>query len=201
MIIDIIHYPSEYLDIIYLAGRNCYGMESISAFCTHDEKANFIRKLIKNNHLSVVEHINICIYIKNVSRSFLAQLTRHRLASFSVKSQHFTFHNDFKYKWLESNIMEAEYTELMNKIQDFYRLACEKGMPKYIAREVLPNSALTNIFMTSNVREFRHIISLRITNNNTPEIQDFAKQLLLKLIKYMPELFLDLKWRFIKYYD
>lgn len=192
MDIEIVHFPNVYLDIIYLAGRNCFGIESLNQDVFEAEKARFVKKLIENKHYSVIEHVNISIFIKNVSRSFLAQLTRHRLAAYSVKSQHFVKHDDFRYKKLETNLMTQEYIYLMDKINEFYKEACELGVPKYVAREVLPNSALTNIFMTANVRTYRHIIKQRITSENTPEIRNFSRILLRKLKIRLPELFFDL---------
>lgn len=193
MEIKIIQYSKDYLDILYLAGRNCYGMEEIKENITQELKENFIKKLIQNYHESVLEHCFISIYIKDCSRSFMAQITRHRLCSFSIKSQHFTKHNNFKYKMLETNIFAERYINLMDDINKFYNDAIIEGMPIHIAREVLSNSCLTNIFMTANIREWRHIINMRITKNNTNEIRFFADTILFMFSEIMPILFNDLE--------
>jgi thymidylate synthase (FAD) len=193
MDIEIIQYPKEYLDILYLAGRNCYGLECLDESMTYENKKAFVQRLIKNQHESVLEHININLYCKDMSRSFMAQITRHRLVSYSIKSQHFCKHENFKFKMLESDIMTNEYLDLMKKINEYYMAAIKNGMPKYIAREVLPNSTYTNIFMTTNVRQWRNIIKQRSTLNNTPEIILWSKTILDLFIKSMPELFEDLK--------
>lgn len=86
--------------------------------------------------------------------------------------------------------MKTEYKILMNQINTFYNSAIENGMERYIAREVLPNSALTNIVMTANIREYIHIIKLRESSNNTPEIRKFAFILRKLYEQIIPEVFL-----------
>jgi len=200
MDINIFNYPMNYKRIIYLAGRNCYGLEvndDISDI--HDNELNlFINKIIKNKHDSILEHINVSFYVHNCTRSFMSQITRHRLCAFAVKSQHFVNHNDFTYKQLPahkniSNSFIIEYNELMENIRNFYKKMSKNAVPYYIARGILPNSCLTNIFITANVRELRYIINLRIQLNNVPEMILFSKLLLDNLYSIMPELFIDIK--------
>jgi len=194
---EIDNYPNLYLKMIYKAGRNCYGAREA---CDTDKKmAKFAKMLISRGHESVLEHICVSIYAKDVSRSFLAQLTRHRLVSYSVKSQHYVKHSNFKYKPLEEwgdetwrTINKSKYEDLMLKIAVLYDDLVASGIPHYIAREVLPNSCLTDMYITANVREWRHIIKMRVTKNNTPEIQKWAENLLVKFYLRMPELFEDL---------
>jgi len=195
MEITIEHYPREYLDMIYKAARNCYGVRD--ACGTEEEKSKLAKFLIKKGHGSVLEHICVSIYTKDVSRSFLAQLTRHRLVSYSVKSQHFVNHKNFRYKDLETygdawEDNKEKYEKLMKQINRIFINFVKNGIPHYIAREILPNACLTDMYITTNVREWRFIIGLRMTSNNTPEIRDWAKILLIKLYGRMPELFEDL---------
>lgn len=198
MDIEIIYYPKEYLNIAYIAAKTCYGKRK---GCIDDDiglKKKLIYELIKKRHLSIFEHIQASIFIKDASRSFLAQITRHRLCAFSVKSQHFLKHKKFRYKPLESDLLKIEYDKLMENIQNFYSKALKVGMPHYIAREVLPNSCYTDIFMSANIREWRHIIKERITHVNTPEIRYFSKELLLLLYGIMPEFVEDLVAEYVK---
>ena len=195
MEINIEHYPKEYLSMIYKAARNCYGVRDACS----DEKqmAKLAKFLIKKGHGSVLEHICVSIYTTDVSRSFLAQLTRHRLVSYSVKSQHYVNHKDFRYKDLETygdawEDNKEKYEKLMKSINRVFINFVKNGIPHYIAREILPNACLTDMYITTNVREWRFIIGLRMTSNNTPEIRDWAKILLIKLYGRMPELFEDL---------
>ena len=154
----------------------------------------FISGIVKNDHGSVLEHVNVTFLLQDMSRSLMAQLTRHRHASFCIKSQHYVNHSGFKYKKLEwKQYDRLMYDDLMGQIGRVYDQFVKDGMPHYIAREVLPNAALTNIVMTANIRELRHIIKLRITDNNTPEIIQLSKEMLHLLNKEMPAVLGDLK--------
>lgn len=189
------HYPKEYLKMIYKAARNCYGQRD--ACDTEEKMGKLATYLIKHGHESVLEHVCVSIYSRDVSRSFLAQLTRHRLVSYSVKSQHYTKHHNFKYKDLEEwgkskRLNKIKYYILMKKISKLYTRFVKNGIPHYIAREVLPNACLTDMYITTNVREWRYIIALRITDNNTPEIRQWAEEILILFYEAMPELFQDL---------
>jgi len=189
------HYPANYLDLIYKAARNCYGIRD--ACGTDRQKQDLVKYLISKGHESVLEHICISIYSKDVSRSFLAQLTRHRLVSYSVKSQHFVKHIDFKYKDLEDygntpNLNFSEYKNLMVDINNLYKHFIRTKIPHYIAREILPNACLTDMFITANARQWRYIIRLRMTKNNTPEIRKWASAILTVFHQALPELFQDI---------
>ena len=186
MNIKIIQYPLNYVNILYLAGRGCYGLEDLelenlnSYIYQQNEKLEFIKKLIIKGHESVLEHCVISIQIIGCSRSFMAQITRHRLVNFSIKSQHYVNHSDFNVKELETDIEEVQilYQDLVQIIRNRYKTFVEEyKVPIHVAREILPNSCLTNIFMTTNFREWRYIIKLRETNKNTYEMQEFAKNI------------------------
>lgn len=194
MDIEIKQYTINYSDIIYLAARGCYGLEDI----THElfrDKIYFIQKLISKGHDSVLEHGIISIHIIGCSRSFMAQITRHRLVSFSIKSQHYVNHQDFKVKPLENvnSEVQEKYNNVMQIIKDNYKIFVNRyKVPIHIAREILPNSCLTNIFMTANFREWRYIIKLRQTELNTLEMMKFAKIIKTKFRTLIPGIFDDL---------
>lgn len=194
MVIKLKQISEYYKDIIYLAGRGCYGMEDISDLTTDKQKSDFVKKLVELGHESVLEHCYISLQIINCSRSFMAQLTRHRLCAFSIKSQHYVKHGDFKVKDIETDNSEAQYwyKDTCEIIRRCYMLLCKLGVPHYVAREILPNGTLTNIFMTANFREWRHIIKLRQTKGNTPEIREFALKIKEMFQKIFPEVFFDL---------
>ncbi len=75
-----------------LAARTCYsGMEfdELEALVREKDQAAFLRRIAASGHLSVLEHASFTFGISGVSRALLAQLTRHRIASFSVQSQRY----------------------------------------------------------------------------------------------------------------
>ncbi len=187
-------FTERYVDILYLAGRGCFGLENLDS-TLHRDKLDFIRKLIANGHESILEHGIISIQIIGCSRSFMSQITRHRLVSFSIKSQHYVDHSNFWVKDLETDIEEAQiiYAETIQTIRNRYRqLVNEFKVPIHVAREILPNACLTNIFMTTNFREWRHIIRLRQTPNNTYEMAKFGQKIKRIFKQLIPGVFDDL---------
>ena len=193
MKIEIKQYTKDYLDILYLAGRGCYGLEELTNE-SFNNKRDFIKNIIDNGHESVLEHGIISILVHGCSRSFMSQITRHRLVSFSVKSQHYVNHSDFYAKKLETNKTSIllDYEELMIIINSYYKDFVKQGLPIHVAREILPNCCLTNIFMTANFREWRYIIQLRQTFSNTIEMRQFALKIKDLFNKFIPEVFEDL---------
>jgi thymidylate synthase (FAD) len=189
MNIKILNYPEKYKDIIYEAGRNCYGVNN--EITTTVQKVKFIDNLIKNNHTSVLEHIHITILISDIPRSLMEQLTRHRLCSFSIKSTHYLDHSLFNYHDFEE--LGNQYKQLMLRIRNLYQYYTETlNIPHYIAREILPNSCLTNIVMTTNIREYRLILQQRLTKNNVPIMVELMRSLARNLYLICPECFIDI---------
>ena len=194
MEINILQYTKDYLDLLYLAGRGCFGLECLSNESIY-EKSKFIKKLVENQHESVLEHGIITLQIIGCSRTFMSKITRHRLASFSIKSTQFVNHQDFSFKPLESENIKAQndYLYLMDYINKKYkRFIIDYNIPIYIAREILPNACLTNIIMTANFREWRHIIKIRETLKETSEIRNFAVKIKGLFQMLFPEVFFDL---------
>ena len=75
-----------------LAARTCYsalGYEELRALVEEKDQAAFLRRIVASGHLSVLEHASFTFGISGVSRALLAQVTRHRIASFSVQSQRY----------------------------------------------------------------------------------------------------------------
>ena len=84
--------------IIAAAARFCYSpadTDTIMEKLTDDATGNFINMLMEIGHESPIEHASFTFAIEGVSRSLLAQITRHRIASFSVQSQRYVKENHF----------------------------------------------------------------------------------------------------------
>jgi len=179
MIVKLLRYTEDPVKVVWESARNCYSPKAFSEIekeYTAARGFSMVKNLIKNEHESPLEHVNFTFCIEGASRSFLAQLTRHRLASYTVSSQHFQDHSDFMFKELEKSTggLDREYRRLMGDITVFYKKMISRGIPIWVAREILPNSCLCKIIMTANLREMRHIIKIRIAPCNTPEIKKFA---------------------------
>lgn len=107
------------------AARLCYSNTSavnIMENFTEEKASSFIKKLIKSGHMSPLEHVSFTFAIDGVSRTLLAQLTRHRIASYSVQS--LRYNNPFK--------QNLNLTSDKILLEDLYYI---KGYTKYCLKE------------------------------------------------------------------
>ena len=136
-----------------------------------------LTRIIKENHGSVLEHINLTYSIQGLSRACLQELARHRLISLSVESTRFTLKKQLENEeWVETladRIMPCErdllyYLVRLAKISDY-----GNDELKYYLPEFWP----TNLVLTSNIRELRHIINLRTAPNALKEFRVLARSM------------------------
>lgn len=162
------------IETISLAAGTCYGKTDVSA----KRVANCYRA----GHLSVFEHASVTFKVEGISRACMAQLTRHRLASFCVESQRYCKYDLSGDDWyvtppeVEKNVnLEIGFIATMNGARNAYRHALESGMRPEDARYLLPEATKTNLVMTCNVRELFHILDMREDRAAQWEIRDLAK--------------------------
>ena len=178
--------------LIEAAGRTSY--LSSPKQKENSEKA-FIRMLIKNQHLSVLEHAYATFRISNVSRAFTHQLVRHRLCSFIQQSQRYV--NESNYDYMEPDSIKENpeahsiFIDLMDRAKEAYIKLHTLGVRKEDARYVLPNATGSQIVMSANFREWRHIIGLRGEPQSQWEIRRVAIEILKILKKHAPTVFGD----------
>jgi thymidylate synthase (FAD) len=169
------------LKIIEEAGRTCYlSFDKIGANSADD----FIRRLIKLGHDSPLEHASATFRIENCSRAMTHQLVRHRLMSISQQSQRYVEETDFNYvvpEGLQGDLLD-EYKQDMETIGQMYCKWLEKGLKREDARFVLPNACVSEIVVTANFREWRHIINIRTSKKAQWEIRKAAIEIL-RLLK------------------
>ncbi len=182
-------------ETIALGAKLCYsksGIEDLEARISAKDQSAFISKLMSMGHESVLEHDSFTFGVEGVSRVLLAQLTRHRIASFSVQSQRYvSLAEGFGYvipPRIRNLGAEAvrEYESQMAKMQEWYvywqeKLGKGEGSNED-ARFVLPNACETHITLTMNARELLHFFSLRCCNRAQWEIRALAREML-KLCK------------------
>ena len=134
------------------------------------------------------------------SRAFTHQLVRHRLASYSQKSQRYVKEDQFKWVLPPSIQGNAEaykvFTTAMHDTRIAYGQLIDLGIPKEDARYVLPNACETEIVMTANFREWRHFINLRADSHAQWEIREVAQMVLKQLYQLAPSIFEDLARKF-----
>ena len=129
-------------------------------------------------------------YINEVSRVLSHQLVRHRIASFSQRSQRYTSQKSeyvIPDSLLNNEELKSLYIENLNKIYDDYnKLIKNVGLPKEDARFILPNASVTSLIMTMNLRELRHFFSLRLCHRAQWEIRKLAINMYKIILKEHP---------------
>jgi len=157
--------------------------------------AKFIAMIIRQGHLSVLEHASATVRFQGGSRAFTHQLVRHRMAAFTQQSQRYVGEERFQ-AVVPPSIEQCEpalvlFSETMEKIQDVYRRLKDMGIRNEDARFVLPNSVTSEIVVTTNLREWRHIVEERGKPNAQWEIRSAAVQLVKIFEKRIPSVFFD----------
>lgn len=158
----------------------------------------FIRMLIGNGHLSVLEHASATIRLTGVSRSLTHQLVRHRMASFTQQSQRYV--NEETFGFVEPPAVAANpesheaFVDFMERSREVYHRLQEMGVRNEDARFVLPNAVESEIVVTANFREWRHLIEMRGESGAQWEIRRAAGVILGILRERAPSVFHDLEW-------
>ncbi|MBF0229769.1 MAG: FAD-dependent thymidylate synthase [Desulfamplus sp.] len=178
-----------------LAARNCYKSEEHIAEGTAEE---FLERILKFGHESVIEHISITVRIV-CDRGVLAELTRHRLASFSVESTRYANYSKDKFGseitfikpffWKEDSPQYQEWEKAMQASERAYMNLIKSGAKAQEARSVLPNSLKTDIIITANIREWLHIFNLRCSKASHPQMRQIMIPLLSEFNNRVPVLF------------
>lgn len=191
-------------ETIALSAKLCYSKSTIEDLrdkISRKDQSEFIEKLMNMGHESVFEHVTFSFGVEGVSRVLLAQLTRHRIASFSVQSQRYvSYENGFGYILPDSIAALGEdavqqYQKQMDTIEGWY-VDWQKKLGKgeksnEDARFVLPNACETRLVVTMNVRELRHFFSLRMCNRAQWEIRKMAEEMFRICFETAPALFAD----------
>lgn len=215
----ITHTPDPEMTIAS-AARLCYSPASIAEVqekLTPEKAGEFVEMLAGLGHQSPIEHAVFTFGIEGVSRALLAQITRHRIASFSVQSQRYVRENDFEVvvppQIAEVPEAKAEFELAMREsIAHYQKIAellksrqerelLEQGLsPKAAAsraektaiedaRFVLPNACDTKMIVTMNARSLMNFFELRCCQRAQWEIREVADQMLRLCLGVAPHLF------------
>ena len=163
-----------------------------------------------SHHESIFEHITFTFMIQGISRVNLAQLTRHRIASYSVRSMRYVEVKDNPESFYGMSISEKEnlgidvnldpietanddiFEDAITAASRTYQKLLESGMSKESARYILPMSTKTNLIMTMNGREIIHFLGLRMCNRAQTEIRELATRIGRLVLKRAPLTFAGL---------
>lgn len=201
--VKLIRYTADPEATVALAARLCYSdkeLDDLTENIMAKDNSKFISRLMDMGHLSPVEHASFTFSIEGVSRAFLAQITRHRIASFSVRSQRYVSEDAFNYiipPAIEAMgaaaiaRYEGQMATMMNWYRDWQSALGHGEKSNEDARFVLPNACETKMIVTMNARELMHFFELRCCNRAQWEIRDVAWMMLEEAIKVAPNLFRD----------
>lgn len=190
-------------ELVALGARLCYSKADfykLQEMVAENDQSMYVRSVMERGHLSVTEHAVFTFAVEGVSRALLAQLTRHRIASFSVQSQRYvSMGKGFEYVIPPSITAlgeeeEAEYRREMETMHGWYRRWQEKLGKKgeesnEDARFVLPNAACTRLLVTMNARELLHFFELRCCKRAQWEIREMAWKMLRACRDVAPAIF------------
>jgi thymidylate synthase (FAD) len=177
--------------LIEKAGRLCWDTQDKTG--TVPDR---IQAWLDVGHESMIEHACATFYIR-ASRVLTHELVRHRLASYSQRSQRYVKETEPRYieppEIRERDEMARQrFEQLMETCWEAYRELLAKGISAEIARYVLPNACETQIICTWNFREIRHIIKLRTSKRALPEMRAVAGEIRRIAKEMAPQVFEDL---------
>lgn len=211
--VKIITHTPEPDKTVALSAKLCYssvGVDEIEEGLMPEQISKFVKTLSTIGHHSPFEHASFTFAIEGVSRALLSQITRHRMASFSVQSQRYVNLKDtFQYIMPEeigdtpeaiqiykNSITQSleDYTRLFEILQQKYinsGMSVSQAEKKAIenARYVLPNASETKLVVTMNARELMHFFSLRCCSRSQDEIRGLADEMLRQVKKVAPTVF------------
>ena len=148
---------------------------------------------MEGGHESVLEHAVFTFEVDEVSRVLLAQITRHRLASFSVQSQRYTGADMSMVtpKSMCTYDLIDDIADVRQAVERLYKHARALGIPHEDCRYFTLQGGHTGFVMTMNTRELRHFFSLRMCSRAQWEIRELADKMLELVKEVAPVLFAD----------
>jgi thymidylate synthase (FAD) len=191
--------PEGFLELV---GRTCYKSEDK---ITETSAHKFITMLNERGHTAMLEH---CVASAHIvcNRGLTHELVRHRIASYAQESTRYCNYSKDKHDnaigviippfTVTTGESEREWRQAMRDAENHYMRLLELGEPAQIARGVLPIDLKTEIWITTNLREWQHIFSLRCSNKAHPQIRQIFRSALPIFAKTVPSMFLELNSKF-----
>lgn len=164
--------PADILTKIERCGRVSHLSES------KGDPESFVRMLIKRGHESVLEHVSLTFQII-CDRAIQNELVRHRHASFTVESTRYVKYDELTVVLYEKDILTQAFIENgVIRAERSYGDLCRGDATPEEARTVLPLCLKSELYMTANLREWRHILKLRTSKAAHPQMIFIAGQIL-----------------------
>ena len=154
-------------------------ISKIASICYDSNPKNplgLVKHLYRNGHHSVFEHIYFTFKIEGISRACSHQLVRHRMCSFTQRSQRYCSEDGFGYV-IPPTVNDSRFINDMEDIKDWYIEYQTDGVPNEDARYLLPNACETSLYLSCNLRELIHIANERLCARAQWEIRELVKQM------------------------
>lgn len=160
------------MDVIGIAAGMCYGKPEPSP--------KRVRRCAEAGHMSVFEHASATFIVEGISRACLAQLTRHRIASYSVTSQRYCEVGGNDWCVVPPSVVgtdaEARFRAQASDAMWSYQAAIDEGAKFEDARYLLPEATKTSLVMTINARSLQNFLTLRLDSHAQWEIRSLAAE-------------------------
>ena len=171
-------------------GRVCYQSEP------KGEPEKFVRMLIKRGHESVLEHVSLTFHII-CDRAIQNELVRHRLASFSVESTRYCAYGELSVikppDIRPKTVQGDDWLMAIRDAERYYEHMLNYGYHPEDARSILPLCLKSELYMTTNLREWRHILKLRTSKHAHPQMQFIAGKILDTFKEKLPVIVEDIQ--------
>ena len=195
MKIKLLTHTPNLIETCWAGARTCYSSSTPSELFEKamsedkNKMVNFLVSLWGKKHFSIFEHNAFTFSIEGVSRTLMAQITRHRIGiSFSIQSQRFLSEQSeknggqFEYvipPSISENIVISDlYHRLMKTTQNTYDILIESGIKPEDARFVLGGGASTNMTMTVNLRSFGDLWNKRFLETHAQwEVREMVEKM------------------------
>lgn len=185
---------SALLAVLSKAGHVCYQVEKIE---TLEEQQAFYKRLVQRGHVSVLEHVSMSVSIVT-DRGMTHELVRHRIAAYSQESTRYCnyggkpiqviYQDGFK----NLNQIDLQFIDdVLNDIEGLYTYLLDRGVAPQWARAILPTCLKTEIVVTYNLRQWRHVLKQRLAPAAHPMMQELMQLILKQFLTIYPTLFWD----------
>ena len=167
------------VELIQATANPIETIAKIASICYDSNPQNplgLVKHLYKNGHHSVFEHIYFTFKIEGISRACSHQLVRHRMCSFTQRSQRYCSEDGFEYV-TPPTLKHFGMMSVMDETADWYEYFQNMGIPNEDARYILPNACETSLYLSCNLRELIHIANERLCARAQWEIRDLVKQM------------------------
>lgn len=154
-------------------------------------KERLLKTLLSDGHLSPLEHASFTFAVEGISRACLCQLTRHRMASYTVRSQRHVAAGttDVVSPFAPGSRARAIFDYVVSQSQRGYRQLLDEGVPKEDARCLLVEGSTTSLVMTANARSLVNFFNLRTCTRAQGEIRSLANSMLALCRSVAPTIF------------